>query len=111
MSELNIGPKECRLLADFFSLLANPVRLQILCALQDGRKTVSELADYAGVSLANVSQHLRMMRDRGIVSTVRDGQRVYYTLADIRLLNGVKLIRKSLVAAIRRQVKIVDQAA
>ena len=110
MARLQMGPEECQLLAGFFSLLAHPVRLRVLCALQEGRKTVSELAEYADVSLANVSQHLRIMRDKGIVSTVREKQHVYYTLVDRRLLRGTSLIREALADALRRLVDIVEQA-
>ena len=64
---------ECRLLADFFTLFGSGTRLQIFCALHGGRKTVSELAEHVGVSLQNVSQHLRLMREKGAVTRRRKG--------------------------------------
>lgn len=95
--------RECRLLADFFTLFGSGIRLQIFCALQDGRKTVSELAELAGVSLQNVSQHLRLMREKGAVATEREGQRVYYSVDDERFIQGACLIRDALLDATRRR--------
>jgi len=93
----------CRLLADFFTLFGNGTRLQIFCALQGGRKTVSELAEHAGVSLQNVSQHLRLMREKGAVATEKEGQHVYCSVVDQRLMQGACLIRDALLDATRRR--------
>lgn len=94
---------ECRLLADFFTLFGNGTRLQIFCALQGGRKSVSELAEYVGVSLQNVSQHLRLMREKGAVATEKEGQHVYCSVVDQRLMQGACLIRDALLDATRRR--------
>ena len=99
--------RECSLLAEFFTLFGNGTRLQILCALQEGRKTVSELAEHAEVSLQNVSQHLRLMREKGAVTTEKEGQYVYYTIADERLVQGARLIRDALLDATRRRASQV----
>jgi len=100
---MQLGIDEGRLLADFFTLFGNGTRLQIFCALQGGRKTVSELAEHVGVSLQNVSQHLRLMREEGAVATEKEGQHVYYWVVDQRLMQGVCLIRDALLDATRRR--------
>jgi DNA-binding transcriptional ArsR family regulator len=100
-----LGPYDCSLLADFFAVFGHPTRLQMLCALRTGRKTVSELAEYADVSMSNASQHLRSMREKGAVSTVRDKQRIYYEITDDRFLEGAALIRQALLDCTRRQAE------
>ena len=100
--------RECCLLAEFFTLFGNGTRLQIFCALQAGRKSVSELAEQAGVSLQNASQHLRLMRVKGAVTTEKEGQHVYYTIGDPRLIEGASLIRNALVDATRRRASQVQ---
>ena len=93
----HLNPAACRMVAEFFSVYANPTRISILCALRDGRRTVSELAEHAGVSLQNISQHLRVMRDKGAVRTAREGHHVYCAVADPRFLEGVRLIHDALM--------------
>ncbi len=101
--DMRLDNRECRWLADFFTLFSSGVRLQIFCALQGGRKTASELAERAGVSPQNMSQHLRLMREKGAVATERVGHHVYYSVEDQRLLQGACLIRDALVDATRRR--------
>lgn len=105
--DVKLDSHECRLLADFFTLFGSGIRLQIFCALQGGRRTVSELAEHAGVSLQNVSQHLRLMREKGAVATERVGQHVYYSVDDQRFMQGACLIRDALLDATRRRASEV----
>lgn len=63
------------------SALANSRRLLVLCSLLDEPKSVGELAEVAGLSDAAVSQHLGKMRALGLVTTRRDAQTIYYSLA------------------------------
>ena len=95
----------CELLADYFTVLAHPVRVRILCALQKRPRTVSQIAAYAEVSLPNVSQHLRLLRDKGAVLTEKRAQQVYYQVADTRLLRAADLIHQLLLEQTRRQAR------
>lgn len=92
----------CELLGEFFATLAHAKRMRILCALQQGPKTVTEIAARAGVSVPNASQHLRMMRDRGAVIANKQAQSVYYEIADPRILEAMKMIRESLADQLQR---------
>ena len=77
----------------------------MLCALQNERKTVSELAEYANVSMPNASQHLRVMREKGLVTAVKEAQFVYYTIADPRIIEGTQLIRSALMDVARHKAE------
>ncbi len=63
-------------------LMANEHRLMILCRLYDGEASVSDLAAYLDQSVSTTSQHLAKMRGEELVDTRRDGQTIYYSLAD-----------------------------
>src|SRR5271166_2363246 len=70
--------------ADFLKSLANPVRLRILCLLVEGEAPVGELAEKLGARQSLISQHLALLRKDGLVRPRRDGQTIYYSLADAR---------------------------
>lgn len=62
-------------------MLANPRRLMILWSLVERERSVGELAQAIGASLQSTSQHLRLMREHGMVCARRDGQTIYYQIA------------------------------
>ncbi len=66
--------------ARLMEMLSQPVRLKILCILQDGEQSVLRLADAAGLSQPAMSHHLKKLRDSGLVQTRRDAQTIYYGL-------------------------------
>jgi DNA-binding transcriptional ArsR family regulator len=69
--------------AKLLKLLANENRLVVLCRLVAEREmTVGDMAEAVGLSQSALSQHLAKMRDDGLVATRRDGQTIYYRLAD-----------------------------
>lgn len=76
-----------------FSALADPTRFRILDALSHEELCVCDLAQVAGISQSGVSHQLRLLRDRGLVTARREGQRAVYRLADdhVRTLIGVGL--------------------
>ena len=91
-----ISDASCELLGGFFATFAHSTRMRIFCALQKTPKTVTEIADNAGVSITNASQHLRLMRDRGAVVAEKRAQSVYYRIADPRFVEAAILIREAL---------------
>lgn len=84
LEELTAGV--CRALSD-------PKRLMILYSLADRGRAVGELAELLGVSPSNVSQHLGLLRDRGLVDAERDANRVIYTLRDRRVVEVIDVLR------------------
>jgi ArsR family transcriptional regulator len=74
--------------------LADPKRLLILNALRDGERSVTDLVDELDIPQANVSQHLAVLRDRGLVSGRRDGQWVYYSLTSTKIVEAMDLLRE-----------------
>ncbi len=68
--------------AQYCQVFSNARRIMILWVLGTDEMTVSDIASDVGASLQNTSQHLRLMRDRGILSSRRVGQAVYYRVVD-----------------------------
>jgi ArsR family transcriptional regulator len=66
--------------------IGHPLRLAVLCQLQDGAKTVGELQNEVKTTHANVSQHLTILRNQGIVTTQKDANFIYNRIADKRVL-------------------------
>jgi ArsR family transcriptional regulator len=88
--------------------LAHPHRLELLEQLAQGARSVEVLADRTGLSTANASQHLQHLRRAGLVANRREGNFVYYRLADdafLDLLAAVRRIAESNVAEVERLVR------
>jgi ArsR family transcriptional regulator len=79
--------------ADFCFALSDPTRLLMIYCLREGPRNVTELAHELGVAQPTASRHLKILRDRGLVSTVRQGTTVTYHLADPRLIQALDLLR------------------
>lgn len=96
--------------ADAIKALAHPKRLQIIDLLSDGsERTVTELQDDTGLSQSNVSQNLALLRSSGIVQARREGNNVYYSVRDPRILKAVALLRVVLEARIEDQQFLVER--
>ena len=95
----------CGLMGGFFSLLAHPTRIRIFCALQHGPQTVSVLAEKSQITLPNASQHLRVMRQNGALTSEKRGQHVFYQIADPRFLQAAEMIRDALVERVQGQAR------
>ena len=76
--------------------LANPKRLEILDTLRNREMTVNELGNKTGMSQANLSQHLAILRAREVVKTQRKGNTIIYTVSDPKILQAYDLIAKML---------------
>lgn len=74
--------------------LADPKRLLIIDALREGELSVSGICDRLDLPQANVSQHLGLLRDKGLVRSRRDGQYVYYSLTSPKIIEAMDLLRE-----------------
>ena len=74
--------------------LADPKRLCVLECLASGERSVGELSTQVGCQVPNMSQHLAVLRSAGLVTTRRDGNTVYYRLADPTVLEAYRLIQQ-----------------
>jgi ArsR family transcriptional regulator len=73
--------------------MSHPLRLKILCILGDREVSVQEIVDQVGTSQSNISQHLGILRDKGILATRKDANRVYYRVGDSRTLRLIGMMQ------------------
>lgn len=74
--------------------IAHPLRLKILCVLGGSEICVQEIVEAVGTSQSNISQHLAILRDKGVLQTRKDANRVYYRVCDQRTLQLIVLMRE-----------------
>jgi len=89
--------------AQICQTLADPTRLELLYLLGEGERSVKDLMELTGLRQSNISQHLALMRERGLVVARRSGNNVYYSLADRKILEACKLTREILLDRFRRE--------
>lgn len=74
--------------------IAHPLRLKILCVVGDQEACVQEIVDAVGTSQSNISQHLAILRDNGVLVTRKDANRVFYRVGDHRTLQLIEVMRE-----------------
>ncbi|MCW5212902.1 winged helix-turn-helix transcriptional regulator [Desulfobulbus sp. TB] len=81
-------------LAVLLKAISHPIRLKILCLLQDKELTVSEIREEVATSGANISQHLNIMRNQGIISSRKEANFIYNSITDQRIIELMKTMKK-----------------
>ena len=74
--------------------MSHPLRLKILCTLGDQQVSVQDIVEHVGTSQSNISQHLAILRDKGILASHKDANRVYYRVSDSRTLRLIGMMRE-----------------
>lgn len=96
-------------IADFFKVLSESSRLQILSALQEGPMTVNELVEATGLGQANLSKHLKLLTQAGILSRQPSGVSVYYEIIDPIIFELCELVCGSISDRLKQQAQEFDQ--
>ncbi|WP_245590977.1 ArsR/SmtB family transcription factor [Deefgea rivuli] len=73
--------------------MSHPLRLKILCVLADQEVSVQDIVERVGTTQSNISQHLALMREKGVLRTRKDANRVFYRVGDQRTLEVVAMMR------------------
>ena len=84
--DITLNPSELENLANRFRALAEPTRLQILMAICNQERSVQDICDRTGLHQGNVSKHLRLMKDAGVVACRRESVWRFYRVIDTELL-------------------------
>ena len=85
--------------AQSMKAMAHPLRLKILCTLGGQEVSVQEIVELVGTSQSNISQHLAILRDKGILNSRKDANRVYYKVGDERTLRLIEMMREVFCSA------------
>jgi ArsR family transcriptional regulator len=95
--------------AQVCQVLGHPKRLEILNALRDQEKSAGDLAAMLEIGKANLSQHLAIMRERGIVVARREGLNVYYRVANPKVIQACDLMRQVLLEQLAAKGTLAEQ--
>ena len=86
--------EQVEIAARVLKAIAHPLRLRILCELNGDEICVHDIVEAVGTSQSNISQHLAILRDKEVLFTRKDANRVYYRVRDARILQLIKMMRE-----------------
>ncbi|MDP3025486.1 MAG: metalloregulator ArsR/SmtB family transcription factor [candidate division Zixibacteria bacterium] len=95
--------------AEMCKVFSHPTRLEIINTLRDKEVTVGELAKKLKLGIGNLSQHLSMMKDRRILSSRKEGNQVYYRIANPKMLEAFDLLREILLEQIQKDSLLLTE--
>jgi ArsR family transcriptional regulator len=98
-----------KLQADICKTMSNPIRMEIIYALKEGERGVGELVESTGLTKSNVSQHLSVLKKASMVKSRRDGQNIFYSIANEKLLEACRLMREVLMEELNEKQKLIDK--
>ncbi|MEM8780135.1 MAG: metalloregulator ArsR/SmtB family transcription factor, partial [Cyanobacteria bacterium P01_G01_bin.49] len=91
------------MIADFFKVLSEASRLQIVCTLKGGDKNVSQIIEITGLGQANVSKHLKLLTQAGIVTRTQQGVNVVYAIANPLVFTLCDLVCNSIATQLQQK--------
>jgi len=93
MVSFSLAEDDIQPAASALKAMAHPLRLHILCVLSSTEVNVQDIVNEVGTSQSNISQHLAILREKGIIAARKEANRVYYRLQDRRILNLIGMMR------------------
>lgn len=106
-----LSPAALGMVAEFFKVLSEVSRLQIVCSLRTGAKNVTEIIAETGLGQANVSKHLKILTQAGIVAREQQGVCVYYQIASPFLFDLCEQVCEALSLQVERQNQQLQELA
>ncbi len=97
----------CNIHAEMCKAFSNSTRLEILNLLRDKELSVTELIEKTKLSQVNISQHLSIMKSKGIVVSERDGKMIYYKLSNPKIIKAFDIIKEVLTERLEKNRKIL----
>ena len=95
--------------ADVCKALAHSIRIEIIDLLQDKEKGFGEIADKTGIAKSNLSQHLSIMVEKGILIQRKEGLNSHFKVSTDKVSKACQLMREVLIEKIERSAKILEQ--
>ncbi len=95
--------------AEICKTLANPKRLEIIAALKEGERSVGELVEILGITKANVSQHLAVLRQRKMVSARREGVNIFYKIHNPKIIEACALMKSVLLEQLEDNERVAKR--
>lgn len=93
LDQLPYGDADIQRASRCLKAMSHPLRLKILCVLGENSISVQDIVDQVGTSQSNISQHLAILRDKGILDFRKEANRVYYFIDDKRVISLIQMMR------------------
>jgi len=94
--------------ADLCKIFSNAKRLEIINSLKDKEMSASELIEKTGLSKANLSQHMSVLKSKGVILSRREGINIYYCISNPKIIEACYLIREVLLEQFQEKGKMVS---
>jgi len=107
MIKKDLAAEITELHANICSAISDPRRILLLYAMSEEPRNVSRLAEAVGISQPAASRHLKLLHQRGLVTSHRQGASVIYTLADQRLIQALDLLRDVLFQRLENRADLL----
>ncbi|MFQ5427660.1 MAG: ArsR/SmtB family transcription factor [Thermodesulfobacteriota bacterium] len=89
--------------------MASPVRMEIIYALKEGERSVTELVETTGLAKANISQHLAVLKNADMVRSRRERVNIFYSIASPKIVEACRLMREVLMEQLSEKQKLMDR--
>jgi DNA-binding transcriptional ArsR family regulator len=109
VSILSLSQEIHHLHANICSAISEPSRILLLYAIAEQPRNVNSLADIVGIRQPAASRHLKVLKERGLITARRDGKSVIYTLADDRLIQALDLLREVMFDQFAHQADLLKK--
>lgn len=94
ITELLVRDEDVQTASRSLKAISHPLRLKILCVLGENEVSVQDIVEQVGTSQSNISQHLAILRDKGILSSRKEANRVFYSVGDSRILKLIDMMQE-----------------
>ena len=94
--------------ADVCKIFSSPKRLEILNALKDKEMSAGELIEKIGLSKSNLSQHMSILKSKGVIQTRREGLNIYYRISNPKIIQACNLMREVLLEQLQEKGKMAS---
>ena len=94
--------------ADVCKIFSNAKRLEILNMLKDREMSAGELSGNLGINKANLSQHMSVLKSKGVILSRREGVNIYYSIANPKIIQACNLMREVLMEQLQEKGKMVS---
>ena len=105
----DLSPQAIEIIAERFRILGEPLRIRIIQALESGPKNVSDLVAAVGSTQPNVSKHLRILQESGVVGRRQEGNLVYYSIADPSVIELCDAVCSSVGAQLTSRAQLATE--
>ena len=94
--------------ADICKIFSNAKRLEVINALKDKELSAGELIEKIGLSKANLSQHMAILKSKGVILARREGVNIYYRISNLKIIQACQLMREVLLEQLQEKGKMVS---